>query len=97
MKPLVLNTRTANRVRIAAWSLAALLVLSPLLATSVTDQVAWGVFDFIFAALLIGGLGVGWEIILKATRHRLWRAVLALALLGSVLLIWAELAVGIIH
>ena len=73
-----------------------MLVLLPLLPTSVANQVNWGVFDFLFAALLIGGLGLGWEIILRTTRHRLWRAVLVLAVLAAVLLIWAELAVGII-
>ena len=73
-----------------------MLVLLPLLTTSITDKVNWGVFDFIFAALLIGSLGLGWEIILRTTRHRLWRAVLVLAVLAAVLLIWAELAVGII-
>jgi hypothetical protein len=76
--------------------LAALLVLLPLLTTSAANQVNWGVFDFLFAALLIGGLGLGWEIILRTTRHRFWRAVLVLAALAAVLLIWAELAVGII-
>ena len=73
-----------------------MLVLLPLLTTSVANQVTWGVFDFLFAALLIGGLGLGWEIILRTTCHRLGRAVLVLAVLAAVLLIWAELAVGII-
>ncbi|WP_347140569.1 hypothetical protein [Paracoccus sp. SSK6] len=96
MKQVFGNSRSSHRhVRVAAWGFAALLICLPVLATSVTDQVSWGVFDFVFAVLLIGGLGLGWELILKMTRSPLWRAILAVALFATVLLIWAELAIGI--
>lgn len=77
------------------WASAALLILMPLLAMQVTEQVNWGVFDFVAAAMLIGGLGLGWELILRTTRSRAWRRAAAVALAAAVLLIWAELAVGI--
>ena len=47
------------------------------------------------AALLIGGAGLGWELALKLTRNRAWRAAIALALAAAFLLTWAELAVGV--
>ena len=87
---------SAHRWRIVAWGSAALLIVAPLLAMQVTDQVDWGVFDFVFAAMLIGGVGAGWELALRMTRNRAWRVAIAMALAAAFLLIWAELAVGII-
>ena len=53
-------------------------------------------YHTISTALLIGGLGLGWELALKMTHNRVWRVAIALALAAAFLLIWAELAVGII-
>ena len=82
--------------RIVAWGSAVLLILLPLLAMQVTDQVNWGVFDFVAAAMLIGGVGLGWELALRMSHDRTWRVAIAMTLAAAFLLIWAELAVGII-
>ena len=89
------NAGSPHRGRIVAWGSAALLILLPLLAMQVTNQVNWGVFDFVAAALLIGGAGLGWELALRLTRNRARRAAIALALAAAFLLTWAELAVGV--
>jgi predicted membrane channel-forming protein YqfA (hemolysin III family) len=74
--------------RAAAWaSVAVLLLLMPLLAMQVTDQVDWGVFDFVAAALLIGSAAFAWELALRMTAHRIWRRAIALALAASFLLL----------
>ncbi len=62
----------------------------------VTDQVNWGVFDFATAALLIGCVALAWELSLRMTCNRVRRRTIALALAASFLLLWIELAVGII-
>lgn len=85
----------SHRRRIGAWGAAALLVLSPLLAMQVTEEVDWGVFDFIAAAVLVGGLGLAWEVTARVTRSRARRRVMAATLAAVFLLIWAELAVGV--
>lgn len=77
------------------WSLAALLLMVPLVAMQFTAEVKWGAEDFAAAALLIGGLGLVIEVAVARLRVPLWRmAAIGLAVLAF-LAIWAELAVGI--
>ena len=59
--------RRGSRLRIAAWSAAALILLLPLVAMQFTDQVVWDVADFaIFGALLVG-VGVAYELAARMT------------------------------
>ncbi len=82
--------------RTATWaSVTALLLLAPLLGMQVTDQVKWGFFDFVAAALLMGCTALTWELSLRMTASCVWRRVIALPLAASFLLIWIELAAGI--
>lgn len=84
-----------GRLRLALWSFAALLLLLPLVAMQVTDAVNWGPEDFLAAAGLIGGAGLGVELAVRCIRTRM---VMFAAIAGVVvlaLLAWAELAVGI--
>jgi len=73
----------------------ALILLVPLIAMQFTTQVHWSVLDFIVAGtlLLIGGLIL--ELILKKVAKKQNRTVLVLILIISLLLIWAELAIGL--
>ena len=50
--------RRGSRWRIAAWSVAALVLLIPLIAMQFTDEVNWSGGDFVFAALLLLGVGI---------------------------------------
>ena len=54
--------RPRSRWRIAGWAAAALMLL-PLFAMQVTDQVVWDVADFaIFGALLLGAVSpMSWQ------------------------------------
>ncbi len=82
--------------RIARWSLAALILLLPLLAMQFTTEVAWDFADFmIFGALLAGAGGV-YELAMRVSGHRAYRAATAVALAAAFILIWINLAVGII-
>ncbi|WP_394888859.1 hypothetical protein ACG873_27305 [Mesorhizobium sp. AaZ16] len=85
-----------SRWRIAAWAFAALILLLPLLAMQVTDQVDWDVADFaIFGAMLVGA-GGAYELAARMTGNGAYRAAVGVAIAAAFILVWMNLAVGII-
>lgn len=82
--------------RAAGWGLAGALLLLPLVAMRFTEEVNWGLEDLIAAAALIGGLGLALEATVRLVRRPAARLAVGLALLAIALLIWAELAVGLV-
>lgn len=85
---------TAQTLRKAGWSLAAALLLAPAIAMQFTREMNWGAGDFVAAALIIGGIGLGLEAAARL-QGRTRVIVGALAVLAG-LAVWAELAVGIL-
>jgi len=85
-----------SRWRIAAWSAAALLLLAPLVAMQVTDEVAWSLADFLFAAALLLAVGIPLDLAVRKTGSRAYQAAAALALGTAFLLLFVNGAVGII-
>jgi hypothetical protein len=81
-----------SRWRIAAWGTAAAFILLPLLAMLVTD----GLGDFAFAVALVVGVGLTYELAVRTTDNRAYRAAVGIALAASFILVWINLAVGII-
>jgi peptidoglycan/LPS O-acetylase OafA/YrhL len=73
----------------------ALLLLIPLIAMQFTDEVNWTPFDFIVAGILLLGTGLMCELVLRKVNKIGLRIAICVALLAMLLLIWAELAVGI--
>lgn len=86
----------ASPWRIAGWSMAALLLLLPLVAMQFTSEVNWTQGDFIFAGLMIGTVGVTFELAVRMSRNWSYRAGVGLALAASFLIVWANGAVGMI-
>lgn len=86
----------ANVWRIAGWSLAAVLLLTPLVAMRFTAEVRWGPPDFAVAAILIGGLGLAVELAVRRTRNTAYRLAAGIAALTAFALVWINLAVGFI-
>jgi hypothetical protein len=85
-----------SRWRIAAWAIAALILLLPLLAMQVTDQVDWDAADFaIFGAMLVGAGGI-YELAARMTGNNAYRAAVGVAIAAAFILVWMNLAVGII-
>ena len=82
--------------RIAAWAVAALILLLPLVAMQFTDEVNWDVADFAFAAALLVGVGVPSELAVRKTGDAAYRAAVGVALAAAFLLVWVNGAVGII-
>ena len=73
-----------------------MLLLLPALAMQFTSEVDWTVGDFIFAALLIGVVGISYELTVRVTRNWAHRGAIAAALAATFLTIWANGAVGMI-
>jgi hypothetical protein len=80
----------------AGWGAAAALVLLPLLAMQITDEVVWGLADFVFAGALVVGVGVTYELAASRTASAAYRAAVAVALAGAFILVWLNAAVGMI-
>src|SRR5688572_28735226 len=85
-----------SRWRIAVWGTAALLLLLPLMAMQFTDEVNWDETDFIvFGAMLAVACGT-LESAARMTGNTAHRAAVGVAVVAAFLLIWINLAVGII-
>ena len=85
----------ARRIRAIYWSLAALVLLLPAIAMTATAEVAWGPGDFAVMAGLLGLVGIGIELALRAAIAARTRALTIAAIVALFLLVWAELAVGL--
>ena len=83
-------------IRRIGWSMAGGVLAVPAIAMLFTSQVNWGPGDFLAAALLLGSTGVFLEIVAALPRRR-WRSIGTIGGLAALVLIWAELAVGIVH
>ena len=62
----------------------------------VTDEVIWDLADFAFAGALVVGVGVTYELAAKMTGNTACRAAVGVALAAAFILIWMNLAIGII-
>ena len=91
-----LEGRLINPWRMLGWGTAVALLLAPLIAMRFTSEVNWTASDFIFAGVLFAIIGGAFELAVWASRNRAYRAGTALALLSTLLTIWANLAVGIV-
>jgi hypothetical protein len=58
--------------------------------------VNWTLSDFVFAGVLIGSVGLAFELAVRMTRSVPYRAGAGLALLAAFLIVWANGAVGMI-
>ena len=72
-----------------------LFLLIPLIAMQFTDEVKWGLADFIVMGVLLLGTGLLCELVLRKVKKTGHRIALCAGLLLAFFLIWAELAVGI--
>jgi hypothetical protein len=83
-------------LRVGPWVVASVLISLPLLAMQVTDEVDWTLSDFaIIGALLFGGCAL-YELAARAARSIAHRLAVGIAIGTGFLLIWINLAVGVI-
>jgi hypothetical protein len=81
--------------RAAPWAVAALALLLPLVAMQLTDEVDWDEIDFAVAGALLFGACGAWELA-RRTGTIAYRAAVGVAVVATLVLIWINLAVGII-
>jgi hypothetical protein len=72
------------------------LLLIPLIAMQFTNEVNWTLCDFVVAGILLFGTGIIFNLVVRKIKNIKYRIVIGVALLIVLLLIWAELAVGIL-
>ena len=73
----------------------AFLLLIPLIAMQFTDEVKWTLLDFVVAGVLLISTGLIFDLVIKKVKNINYRIAISIALFIILLLIWAELAVGI--
>jgi len=73
-----------------------LLLMIPLIGMQFTSGINWSVLDFLIAGFLLFGTGMLIELILGKTKNAITRLALILIVIILFLLIWAELAVGLL-
>ena len=88
--------RQGSRLRLAIWGTAAFLLLLPLVAMQFTSEVDWDETDFIVMGAMLGFACGAYELIVRISANRIFRAGFGLTILTSFLLVWVNLAVGFI-
>ena len=91
----ILTMLTLNKRLTAILITIALILLIPLIAMQFTDEVKWGVFDFLVMGILLLGTGLTCEFVMRKVKKFEHRILLIAGILVVLFLIWAELAVGI--
>lgn len=76
--------------------LTALILCIPLVAMQFTDEVKWSIVDFIIMGILIFSTGFAYVLLTRSSSTIIHRAAVALAIGSTFLLIWVNLAVGLI-
>lgn len=90
------TARRGNPLRPYVWGSAALLLSLPLIAMQFTDEVNWTLSDFVIMGVLLGGACAAYELGTRLSGHWAYRGGFAVAILAGFLMIWINLAVGIV-
>ena len=90
------DSQRARRWRAARWGGAAFLLLLPLVAMQFTDEVDWDETDFIVIGAMLAAACGTYELAVRMSRNAAYRAAVGIAVAAAFLLIWINLAVGII-
>jgi hypothetical protein len=73
-----------------------LILLIPLVAMQFTDEVDWSVSDFIIMGILIFTMVLAFVLITRQAINLMYKAAIASAIGSTFLMIWANMAVGLI-
>ena len=86
---------TQRQTSTLIYSAAAVLLAVPLIAMQFTTDVNWTISDFVIAAALLFTTAFSVDFVLKRVKTFKSRLLLIFGILAFLILIWAEMAVGI--
>jgi hypothetical protein len=89
----LITIRQKNMIRIVLAT--AFILLIPAVAMQFTDQVVWNLADFAIAGALLLGAGLTYELVARDGPNA-YRAAVGLAVAAALILVWVNLAVGLI-
>lgn len=76
--------------------ITAAILMIPFIAMFFTDEVNWTLFDFIVAGVMLSGTGLVYEFVAQKVQNNAYKIAVAIAAFTGLLLMWVNLAVGII-
>ncbi|WP_285269343.1 hypothetical protein [Kaistella rhinocerotis] len=88
----MMNTTIRNST---LYGIPAMLLVLPLVAMQFTKEVNWTVSDFVIGGILLFGTAGIIDFVLRKVKSRRNRLILSVSVLLVLMLIWAELAVGL--
>ncbi len=88
--------KTVYRSAVGIVLATAFILLLPLLAMLITDEVVWGPIDFAAAGALLMGTGLAYQVAARRAGSTSYRAAVGVALAAALSLVWLVLAVGVI-
>ena len=90
------GSRRGNPLRWMVWGFATLLLLLPAIAMQFTDDVDWDARDFTLIGVILFACCATYEMAARYTGSRWYRAGVGIAVVAAFLMIWINLAVGMI-
>lgn len=84
--------RSVVRVALATASI----LMLPLVAMQLTDEVVWTAADFAAAGALLFGAGLAFALAARRARHAAYRSAAGIAIAAVLALVWAAAAVGVV-
>lgn len=76
-------------------SIVAIILLIPFIAMQFSNEVKWTFYDFAIASALLISTGISCEYVWRKAKTTKMRFTLITVILAFLVLVWAELAVGI--
>jgi hypothetical protein len=92
----MLNSNTVSRSVLRVALLTAAVLLIPVMGMLFTDEVDWGVFDFVFAAVLLAGVGLLYELALRRPGSFALRAIATVIGVAAIVVGEADDAPGLV-
>lgn len=89
------NTHLLNNNVFRIFAGTAGILMIPLIGMQFSEQWNWGLSDFIIIGSLLIGMGLLYEFLKKFVKTKEQKIILGVILIGAIVWIWAELAVGI--
>jgi hypothetical protein len=93
----IVGKRIGSPWRIAGWGTAVVLLAAPFVAMRLhAEGVNWSAGDFVFAGVIFATVGGLLELAVWKIESGWYRTAVAIALLANLLVVWVNLAVGIV-